>query len=357
MTIYIVLFITLCLCGVFEVVNISSANDKNKQKILNKNWLYVVFPAAIILFMGIFKEVSVGYDSASYYEYYWKQLPKYSWKKIFTDFSIDNGFYFILKIISIFTSDWWLARAILFVLTFTIYFGFILKNSPYPTLSLIILIGLSMLGLMFSILRQALAGAITVLAYQQIKKGSWKKSLLCILIATTIHKTSFLCVYMIVINIFQKKKFSLFQMIIFSALSLIVFLATIPLMTLLYADSRYENTAMHEGGYGMLLFIIIILIISTYLLYITKENRNETLTYLYNLSFGVLFVQIGALIWSLLTRTGVFFSFYWCVLLPLLLAKLNTKERIMWFILLTVLFGYMFFHTYNNIYFFVMHKF
>ncbi len=355
---YIVLFSILLICGIYEVCNRSRTTvlGDTVVKYQPKKY-YLIIPILFVLVMGIFRETTIGYDSETYYIYYWACIDKYSWAYLFTHFSIDNGFYIILKLIAIFTSDWWFARAILFLITFLLYYDIVREYSPYPATSLIIILGLSMLGLMFSILRQALAGAISLYAYKYIKKKRVLASIIIILIATTIHKSALLCFFVLAVYMLRRKKISTIQLITFSIITYLIFLVCIPFVTMLYADSRYENIATHDGGYGMLAFMIVVTIIIIRMIKLSGSDKDSEIGFLFNISCGAIFVQIGALIWSLFNRASVYFSFYWCLLIPKLLYRLPQKKRRIYFLIVAVLFGFMFFYQIAEVEKYVFHKF
>lgn len=356
MILYIVLLVML-MCGGFLEVYRKVTTENSIVSVRNKLRIqYYAIPLVIILFLGVFREISVGYDSVSYYNSYWLQSDRYSWSDLLTNFSIDNGFYIILKLIAIFTDDYWTVRTILFLLTIIPYISFIKSESPYPTVSLLIFVGLSMLTLIFGILRQALAGAICVLAYQQIKKKSWVKCLVLILIATTIHKTAIMCALMIFIYFTRIKKVSGFRLIVLSALSYSVFAVAIPIISVLYNNGNYVGNHGSNGGYGRLLFMIVVYAIIICMFRLITE-KDDDLGFLFDLSSGALIIQCGALQWALLTRTTVFFSIYWCILIPKLLYKLTQRQRVILFSILAVIFGFMFIYTIDDVNLFVMHQF
>ena len=355
---YVVLFSILVLCGIYEVCR------KPRMAVLGNTVIkpqskryYLIIPILVILVMGIFRETTMGYDSDTYYQYYWSCIDSYSWLYLLTHFSIDNGFFIVLKVIAIFTRDWWLARAVLFVLTFSLYYHFIARYSEYPAVSLIIVLGLALFGLMFSILRQALAGAISLFAYKQIRKGSVFKCVLFILLACTVHKSAILCVFMVVFYVLHLKKFTGFKLIVFSILAYFIFIIGIPLIALIYADSRYSGGTTRDGGYGMLLFMAAITALILRMFKLTGTNRDKGLGYMFNLSCGALMIQVGSLMWSLLTRTTVFFSFYWCLLIPNLICRLPKNKRIIYFIIVATLFGFMFFYQLSGVDMYVFHRF
>lgn len=366
---YIVLFVCLVFGGFFEVCRPSNPNiiEQENQKKKQKN-AYAIIPSLIIYFLGIFRETTVGYDGDTYYIYYWDRLDFFSWEDLITNFSIDNGFYIILKVIALLTDDWWLARAILFVLTFSLYYVFIIRESDYPCVSLLIFVGLANLSLMFGILRQSLSLGICFFAYKYLKKKEWVKFTILVLIAITIHKSAFISFFAFIICFFKLKKFTYYVMFLLSGIVAVVFNVVIPIITSTYNSQIYEDFDVEKGGYGMLLFFVIIFTVLGYLMnYINKTEdltesntelveKDETIN-LYNISSGAFFIQIGALQWSLLTRTATYFSVYWCLLFPKLLNNLSQKKRIQVYLILVVLFGFMFFYQMSEKNLFVMHSF
>lgn len=354
---YICLFVCLVICAFFETNNISFSGTGNRLHSACRRNEYIIIPLIIILFLGIFRETTVGYDSETYYTYYWSQLDRYSWTDLLTDFTNDNGFFLVLKAIAVFTDDYWVARAILFVLTFVIYYASIREESPYPTISLIIFLGLGTLGLMFSILRQALAGAICLYAYRKIRYRGWVKCLILILLAITIHKSAILCFFMLVLYFIRAKQFSGIKLVLLSIMSYLFLLIAVPIAALFYKDGRYETIRMSDGGFGMLIFIISIVVLTVHLMKKTGSNKDDELKFLFNLSSGALFLQIGALQWSLLNRLVVYFSINWCLLIPKLIYKLPRKQRLMYFVVIAVLFGFLFFYQLGEVYMYAWHKF
>lgn len=354
---YICLFCCLVVCAFFETNNVSLSSIGNKSYKAVKRSRYIIVPLIMVLILGIFRETTVGYDSETYYIYYWSQLDRYSWLDLLKDFTNDNGFFLALKVIAIFTDDYWLARAILFMVTFLIYYAAIRDESPYPTISLIIFLGLGSLGLMFGILRQALAGAICLHAYKKIRYGEWTKCLFLILIAITVHKSAILCLFMLMLYFIRAKRFSGIKLVLLSGASYLFMLIVIPLITLFYADGRYETIAMHDGGFGMLIFIISIVVLAAHLMRLTGSNKEDELKFLFNLSSGALFLQMGALQWSLLNRLGAYFSIYWCLLIPKLIYKLPRKKRLNYLFIIIMLFGFLFFYQLGDVDLYVWHKF
>lgn len=358
MTPYVVLFAILVFYGIYEISRkpIMAVPKGMVNNYRSKNF-YLIIPVIVILIMGIFRETTVGYDSETYYKYYWICIDDFSWPYLFTHFSIDNGFYIVLKLIAIFTRDWWLARAILFVITFLLYYYFITEYSPYPIMSLIIVLGLALLGLMFSILRQALAGAITLFAYKYVHRNKGINSIIFILLAATIHKSALVCLYIILLYKLKLKKFFGFKLLLYSVIVGIIFTIVVPIIIKLYADSRYEGIAAHNGGYGMLLFMITVTILILLLFEITNKKQDLEMGFIFNISCGAIFLQIGALIWELLNRITIYFSFYWCLLIPMLIYKLPKNWRIAYYIIVVVLFGFMFFYQISEVDKFILHQF
>lgn len=364
---YIILFVCLLFFCFFEVCRFTNTDGQENTKNKYKN-AYAIIPFLIIFFLGVFREISVGKDSGSYVTFYWNLLDMYSWNELFTNFSIDNGFYIILKVLALFTDDWWLVRSILFGLTFSLYYAIMAKESNYPCVSLLIFVGLGNIGLMFGVLRQSLAGGICFFAYKYLKKNEWLKFVVLVLIASLIHRSSLISFFVFMVSYFKPKKFTYYKLFVLSGIVTVLFYFVIPIITSRYNNQIYENTDMQDGGYGMLLFLIALFAILGYLINYIKRNEEITeqkhklededkMVCLYNISCGALFVQIGALQWGLLTRITVYFSIYCCLLFPELLSKVTQKNRIQLYLVLVVLFGFMFFYQLGEDEVFIMHSF
>lgn len=360
---YIVLFVLLLWTAYLELV---PANETRLPAAFSKPALaklWEILPVLMIFLLGILRETTVGHDSQGYYEYYWCMRDYYSWIKLATDFTMDNGFFAILKIIGLFTNDYWVARAVLFTITFAIYYAAIRNESPYPAMSIIVFLGLAHLGLMYGILRQALAGSLCFLAYTQIKKGSWGKCAILILIAVTIHKTAIISALMLLLYFLNKhpkiagKKFSWLQLLVLSGIVAIGVFVIVPSIAKVYNGGIYADIIAPDGGFAMLLFMIGVLLLLSYLMHITDSDEDPELTFLYNLSCGALLLQVGALQWGLLTRPTAYYSIYWCLLFPKLICKLPKHQKLFFSLIVAVMFGFMFFYQLSDVDMFVMHQF
>lgn len=354
---YILLFVCMLFCSLMEVKSQGTQILKlgfTKKRAVKS--IYVILPALMILLLGFFRDAYMGYDSETYKIYYWDRVDTYSWIKLLLSFSIDNGFFLLLKVIKLFTDDWWLCRAIIFVITFGLYYKGIEKDNPYPSMALMIFCGLSMLTFSFSILRQAIAGAICVHAYHQCQKGSMFKGVLLIFLAATFHKLSFISLLIPIIFMLRKKRFSGLKLVILSILSGLLCFVLIPIVVSIYAGGRYADAHQSEGGYGKLLFIIVVIIYTSRLLYRTTEKGTSD-EILFNISCCALFAQVDALQWGLFTRSVGMFSVFWCMLIPRLINKLPSKERIIHLGIVTVLFGFMFFYQMNDVDMYIFHHF
>lgn len=356
MVMYVVLFLVLCLASAGEIYQKRNIVLEGKQHSVTLQ-VEVCIPLLLWLFLGIFRETSVGYDANNYYYNYWVPIDLFSWKQLLRNFSMDNGFFLVLKLISLFTEDYWVVRAVLFIVTFLPSYIVIRKHSPYLAMSLIIYLGNGMLGLTFGILRQALALTFVVLAYEQIYKHSRLKCLVLLLIATTIHKTAAVGILMPVLQILNEKKFSTVKMVLLSCLSYGIFTVAIPFLATFYGSGEYYGTTNNNGGYAKLLFIIMVIGIIVHLFRVTDAQKDGELVYLFNLSCAGLFVQIGALRWSLITRISGFFLIFWCILIPKLICRLPRQKRFSYYAVLVALFGAMFFSQVAEVEWFVMHQF
>ena len=366
MGIYLFLIAVLAVCGYIEI------SGKYERAAKYTEWISF----ALFLFVGVFRETTVGNDALSYDTDYFSVANRWKWGSLLTDFSKDNGFMLLTKIIRVYTDDYWGYRAILFTLTLTLYFCAIRENSNYVSVSLFIFAGLSNLGLMLGILRQALAGAICFFSYGFLKREKEIPYALLVLLAATMHKTALICLLYLPLRWFVKKRFSPLIFVFGIWMSLLVGYSILPVAVKLYANGGYVNSMITDGGEK--LFLAINVLIGSVMFFasdtvwhkgkfgnlLTPAKADEKYFYdtehafQFNVASSSVFVQTIAMVfWGLLTRMRTYLSIYWVLLLPEAIEKLPQKRKILFFIGLILAFGVMIYFSLNDVDYFVLHKF
>lgn len=350
MVVYIALYAILCVFGFVEMQSVSNGKNKTVKVVYS-------FAFIIVLAVGVFREINVGNDANSYYDSYWSVVKNRSFGKVFLDFIHDDfGFYLITKVIQCFTTDYWVYRAILYVVTFTLYFITLKNNSRYICLSLLIFLSSSMLNLMFGILRQALAGAICFFAYNFLKKNRNFIFIILVLLATTIHKTAIISLFLICFKICDCKKINKLQLSILMLLCGVIMIVVFPVIVRLYGGGRYSNDLGFNGG----IFLFAAILIEIFVIDTATPDKvweNKEVVFEYNVSCMTMLVQVSALFWALITRTRSYYSVYFAILIPNILKEIDQKNRMMWFVVLVVGFGVMFFKQIGDANLYIFHHF
>lgn len=349
MLIYFIVLFILLIFSLIEILQKAPIDNNNldtcyKSITLNKNSEIIkrILIWFFICLIGFFRSESMGYDSNNYFIYYFNRVELYSWKELLSNFQIDNGYYLLNKLIYLITSDYWIYRGILFVIVFSLYFVFFKKESPYLALSILIFFGQANLNILFSILRQSIAGGISIYSLRQIKKKHYLRSLLIVLFASTFHKSALIMLMIFPISML-KRKLSNTKLLIISVISILFFIILLPRIVSIYAGGRYNNYSSNGGYY--ILFLLAVSIIGTGIAMDRINPKDRWLILLYNIAAFTLAIQIGALQWALFTRIRNYYSVILCFLIPKLLALIPQKRRLILTLIIVVGYGFMFIYS------------
>lgn len=354
MIIYIALFLFLVTIFIFEIASDNYLNAQPyvadifykdlglRRKIIFRRVESIMLWVVICL-IGFFRSEYMGKDANTYFIYYFNQVDYYTWKELLFNFKIDNGFFIIVKIVSLFSKSYWIQRGILFIISFSLYYYVFIRESPYLALSLIVFLGCTYLGLLFSILRQSLAGGIIFLGARDLKRKHIIRFLVLIAIASTIHKSALLLL-ITVPYYFLNKKINTPLIIIISFIFYFIFKAVFPIVASWYGAGRYIEDMTSGEGYYMMLFLIIIIIFTSFV-YNNNVPYNRELNVLYNIATFSIIIQVGALQWALFTRLCAYVTINMGLLVPKLIKEIKTKDKLLFCLAYIVAYGFMFFLT------------
>ena len=184
MTVYYIMMITM-----ITLATGSYIFSRNKY-IKNTWWIYIVL---LFLILAL-RHPSMGYDlrygSAYGYLGWFRRISYTDFKELSMISSMSQfefGYVLLNRVIGVFSHNEQVFIAVCTALSILPFSLFIKRNSDYPLLSVIILIGLSSFLLYYSALRQTVALGICVCSVKYIQEENLKKFLLCIATATAIH--------------------------------------------------------------------------------------------------------------------------------------------------------------------------
>lgn len=290
------------------------ASDGNSTEMEKKKYC-ISFALIWIIILG-FRHPSMGIDLGFNNDYggYLREyiyIGNLSWKKCFTQqiLNYEKGYVIFNKMLNLLSDDYQFLIFACASIPMIFVARWIYKNSDDPRLSSIIYLGLPCFAINFSGLRQALAIAITLWAFECIKQKKLNKFVLIVLLASTFHSSAlfFLIAYPLY-HVRFNKNMSIATMII----PIIVYIFRIPLFVVF--SKVFEDNAVIEQSSDTLLFIVF------YSIYIFgvifgKDTDTEEIG-ARNLFLIACVCQAFGGIYSTAMRVGYYFMLYLVVLLP-----------------------------------------
>lgn len=323
--------------------------DKNRKKI------YLIFAILPLLFLSASRSINIGNDTITYHNlYFWSR--QYSLEEFIMNYKgrWELGFLYLNKFLSVLFSN---PQALIFISSMYIYIvlgWFLNKYSNNAFYSLFLFITMRYYFFFFSNIRQSIAIATLLIAFDFLVKEKNIKFILAVIIAYFFHTTAIVFLFALVIKIIPIRKSIL---IVASATSFFLFLIWKKIMPLINTYlpvkyQNYENTSYYlESGnlanYLNFLVILLITIICLYIFYKNKkivlENKKLTKIYFYfpvvASSLALLSTQFG-----MFARVQYYFSFFFVIILPNMLNKLPSKEEKIIIYLVTIIL-FILYHT------------
>lgn len=197
----------------------------------------------------------------------------------------------------------------------------ILKDSPYPVLSIFLLVGTTYYFSFMNVMRQMIACAILMYALKYVWERKFLKFMAIVAIASGFHATSWIfAVVYFVYNI----KFTWKLSVVFSVAIFIAAPHIAPLLNHLMSLSKYEHylTSVYadkDQGYITLAIMILLAVFSS--MYYDREDKKFQLYY----KLQIISVWLSILIpyVALINRIRLMFGIPIIILLPLTINKIK----------------------------------
>lgn len=306
-------------------------NDKKKRKYL------FLCGTVLVLFMGLRTKYLGSTDTYNYYNMMQRAILHTSWDSYYNDDGVEKGFQFFVYILSrIFDSPQMLlfVTSLIFVVAalYCIY-----KNSENVVLSTVMYITLGLMQFEMQGMRQALAMAICMFAFEFVKKKKLIPFALLVILAVQMHRTAlvFAIVYFLTLL-----SYNWWSMLLIAVGSGVVFYFADTIME--FANDIFETEYAYtiDSG-GFVATAIYILIVVFAMLFNKglknekrlKNNKNEkidkTQTYIMYitiigmLSYIMRYVGVG-----IAERISYYFMFGQILLLPNTVEKLEAEYRV-----------------------------
>lgn len=242
---------------------------------------------------------------------------------------MEIGFYLLNWVCSLITTKSWF----MFLICSTIFFGFlyaaIYRFSPYPTLSIFLIVGTSYFFIFMNGMRQMIAAAILLYTLRFVLERKFLLFALMMLLACSFHSTAiiFLVAYIIPrINLSYRKMCILAIVLVICStflVNLVRYLVSFNTYYAKYFDSVYDNNK--EAGYVQIAMNIVVCAFGYVV--IRKENQPSVL-------FKMLFaLQLIALVFVCLAgklvlaqRVAWYFGLSSVIFLPMCLYRIADKR-------------------------------
>lgn len=285
---------------------------RNERSIKKRNRRAINTFFCVYLLLLSLRHLSVGRDLASYSRMF-LLFSRLDWSDVFS-VDVEAGYVLLNRVIAAFTNDFqWVIVVTSF---FTIIPIWILYNkkveSAYLTISLFIVFPTFVM--FFSGLRQSLAIAVGVIAFEMAEKKKPLLFLLFVLIAFSFHRSA--AILLIIYPIYNARITKKWLIVAIPCL-ISIYVWNKPIFTFLQLvlHDYYEGEIMETGAYSMLLLFVLLGLYS-YMIPDEREMTAEDIG-LRNLLLVAIALQLFAPIHNLAMRV----NYYFIIFIPLLIPK------------------------------------
>lgn len=312
----------------FSFVMISKRNGKyslalgSNRNIISNSCMIPMFFLMLIIMLSL-RDGTIGRDLVSY-RIYFDVISTFDFSEVFT-YEIDVLYVLLNWIVSRFTDNFQIFLSIVAVITILPVAVVYSQDRENGFLKIVLFMNMSTFVLVFSGLRQFIAIAIGMIAYEYVKKKKLVKFILIVIIAWGFHHTAFmLFLYYPLYHFAFKKKHLWFIIPSF----VFVFLFNGPIFTSItgilsmFFNDKYSITMSSTGAYTMLILFVAFTVLS-YVLPDEKKMDKETLG-LRNLLIMAVVLQCFAPVHILAMRMNYYFIIYIPVLMPKILKQSKT---------------------------------
>lgn len=329
MSIYIIISIVIGLFALIEIYSFLNKDDNHSIHSL----MFALTTVLAIIFVG-FRECGFDYDS--YYDIF-QDLNTPGWKENADIMLIEFGYAWINHILGNFR----LVFVFMAFVTILLQFTFIYKYSPYPFLSLFLLLGAMFYPSLMGQYRQAFAIALVLWAFAD--RNNKVRFFFMLAIAVFFHASSLLALIVLFLpERILKTKIYIVLLVIglvlnFTIKSYVVSFST--LLPELMSEKVDIYTTVEDFSIGlnitMLLRIFIFLTFIHYKDKITEHPNGSLFINIYFVSL-MFYLALGALP-QLGGRGSVYFYYLEFILVPMLISNLRGIARPVWLLLFLAL--------------------
>lgn len=297
--------------------------------------------STILMWLGLstvlgLRSPQCGIDLKGSYFSYFSDFANMSWGEVLSWIGgyLEPGFIIYGKLLAIIWGEPHFSVAITAFITIGLISFVIYKYSNNILLSFIIFSCLGLYIFSFSGIRQALAFSMTFFSFHFIVKGNKKAFFLTALLATSIHYSSFVFLFVWPLwNIKITRSKSLLSLAIL--MFIIPFLGIIVSAITPYLFGGRYNDYQDKGGATTMFFVYVLLFLfSVFFKPMFKDTvQNVTIKlkehnfYKWMILFSVVFQATGFISAGSMTRITYYFSIFFCLYLPNIIMTFPKQSR------------------------------
>ncbi|MFA6866191.1 MAG: EpsG family protein [Clostridia bacterium] len=290
--------------------------------------LAVIFSCAGIVAIQCMRGMTVGIDLVNYNKLMFVPISKMNLVELVAFIKkgyYETGFVIFNKIMSIICfNNWQLYLCSIAIIVNVIIAWFIYKYSDNPLLSYLIYMGIGLYIFSFSALRQIMAIAFTIVAFDRIYRKKYIRFFIWVFIAFLFHKSAIVFGVIFLVRNFRicKKDLPVFLIIMF-----IIFLFAKQIASAILSTFMPAYLGYLEKGDGLGLLSIFFAL--TYFLYFFANrdgNKNEV-DFFMNVFLVAVLCQLFGNISSITGRITFYFSIYLMIIVPNSVNKGAIEDR------------------------------
>lgn len=159
----------------------------------NKKRCYEIMLLLFVCIAGF--RYRLGVDTVEYERMFYEDIPlliELQWSDLLIEPLTDPGFLLSMSIIKTLFGYWEIAQFAIALFVNIIVFRFFWRNSTYPFIALLLYFLSSYYTMNYDILRQSIAIAFFLLAYEQLQENRYIKYYMLVFFAMTFHRVAFL---------------------------------------------------------------------------------------------------------------------------------------------------------------------
>lgn len=278
MTIYLVALFGLMLYGACK-----NHNTTNRRR---KNYTFVAF--ACLALIAMLRSYNVGRDLQSHYYKTFLRVVNIDWNNLFT-LGYENGYLVFYKLISMFTDNgqWMIAIHALFVIGITGWF--IYRNSENVVMSTFLFITTNTWFMYMTMMRQAMAVCIVLIALEIWKRKDWKIKryvlyVAIVILAMQFHSSAFIAFFMPIFDFLPFKRKHIFISTLVMIASFALYNQMFKAVSFLQIGKRDYTEFYSSSGeainkislYFVLVYVLIFAIGTLSLVYYNKKMENQS---------------------------------------------------------------------------------